>query len=174
MTAYIALLRGINVGGRTIKMADLRSALEELNVSDVRTVLASGNVVFSATGSKTAVRGRVENRLSEAFGYDAHIVLLTATELKSIVADCPFTSSADEHAYVVVSSDPAALRELAKSDLDDTREVLERGKKALYWRVRRGSTLATPFAKESAKSKYAAAAVTTRNRNTLEKVLAAV
>jgi uncharacterized protein (DUF1697 family) len=173
MTAYIALLRGINVGGRTIKMADLRSALEELDLSDVRTVLASGNVVFSATGSTAALRRRVEKRLSEAFGYDAHIVLLTATELKSILAACPFTSTAEEHAYVVVSSDPAALRELAKSDLDDSREVLERGKKALYWRVRRGSTLQTPFAKESAKSKYGAA-VTTRNRKTLEKVLAAV
>jgi uncharacterized protein (DUF1697 family) len=173
VTAYIALLRGINVGGRTIKMADLRKALEELNVSDVRTVLASGNVVFSATGSKSSVRGQVEKRLSEAFGYDAHIVLLTATELKSIIADCPFTSTADEHAYVVVSTDPAALRELAKSDLDENRETLQRGKKALYWRVRRGSTLETPFAKESAKSKYVAA-VTTRNRNTLEKVLAAV
>jgi uncharacterized protein (DUF1697 family) len=173
MTAYIALLRGINVGGRTIKMADLRTAVEELGVSDVRTVLASGNVVFSATGSTAALRRRVEKRLSEAFGYDAHIVLLTATELKSILADCPFTSTADEHAYVVLSSDPAALRELAMSDLDDSREVLERGKKALYWRVRRGSTLQTPFAKESAKLKYVAA-VTTRNRNTLEKVLSAV
>ena len=173
MTAYIALLRGINVGGRTIKMADLRSAVEELGVSDVRIVLASGNVVFSATGSTAALRRRVEKRLSEAFAYDAHIVLLTAAELKSILADCPFTSTADEHAYVVLSSDPAALRELAKSDLDDSREVLERGTKALYWRVRRGSTLQTPFAKESAKSKYVAA-VTTRNRNTLEKVLAAV
>jgi uncharacterized protein (DUF1697 family) len=173
MTAYIALLRGINVGGRTIKMADLRRALEELDVSDLRTVLASGNVVFSATGSKASVRGQVEKRLSDVFGSDARIVLLTATELKSILADCPFTSTADEHAYVVVSSDPKALRELAKSDLDDSREVLERGKKALYWRVRRGSTLETPFAKESAKAKYGAA-VTTRNRNTLEKVLAAV
>jgi uncharacterized protein (DUF1697 family) len=65
MTAYIALLRGINVGGRTIKMADLRSAVEELGVSDVRTVLASGNVVFSATGSTAALRRRVEKRLSD-------------------------------------------------------------------------------------------------------------
>jgi uncharacterized protein (DUF1697 family) len=173
VTVYIALLRGINVGGRTIKMADLRRALEALDIYDVRTVLASGNVLFSATGLKASVRGKVEKRLSEVFGYDAHIVLLTTAELKSILADCPFTSTKDEHAYVVVSSDPAALRELAKSPLDDSREVLLRGKKALYWRVRRGSTLETPFAKESAKGKYAAA-VTTRNRNTLEKVLAAV
>jgi uncharacterized protein (DUF1697 family) len=172
VTTYVALLRGINVGGRTIKMADLRSALEELDVSDVRTILASGNVLFSSAGSKTRVRAAVEKQLSGAFGYDARIVLLTAAELKSIVADCPFTSTADEHAYVVVSSDPAALRALADSDLDDSREEIDRGRKALYWRVRRGSTLQTPFAKESAKPKYVA--VTIRNRNTLEKVLASV
>ena len=173
MSTYVALLRGINVGGRTIKMADLRTAFDELGLADVRTILASGNVLFSATGAKATLQAKIEKQLSKTFGYDAHVVVVSAAELKTIVAECPFTSTAGETAYVVMSSKPAALRELATAELDEGCEAVELGKKALYWRVQRGSTLQTPFAKAAAKSKHATA-LTTRNRNTLEKVLAAV
>jgi uncharacterized protein (DUF1697 family) len=175
MTRYVALLRGINVNGRTIPMAELRSAIEELDVADVSTVLATGNVVLTAAGSKTAVKKAIEATLTDTFGYDAHVVLLTAAEVKSIVADCPISGTANTHAYVVASSDMAKLRHLVRAagDLDESVETVELGRRAAYWRVRKGSSTRTPFAKAAAKRTYVAA-VTTRNLNTMEKILAAL
>ena len=66
MTRYIALLRGVNVGGITIRSAELRRLFEELGFDDVRTVLASGNVVFSAERADAAtLKSRIEHALSE-------------------------------------------------------------------------------------------------------------
>lgn len=172
---YVALLRGINVNGRTIKMAELRAAIEELDVAEVTTILATGNVLFTSSGAKTAVKKSVEKKLTDTFGYTAHVVLLTAAELKKIVADCPFAGTAETHSYIMVSSDPKALREVvaAAGELDDSLESVQRGSKALYWKVRKGSSTDTPFAKLTAKPKYVSV-LTNRNRNTMEKILAAV
>jgi uncharacterized protein (DUF1697 family) len=71
MTQYIALLRGVNVGGITVKSADLRTVFEELGYDGVRTVLASGNVVFESP-SRTArgtLKRRIEAALRDRFGY---------------------------------------------------------------------------------------------------------
>nr|WP_325790797.1 DUF1697 domain-containing protein [Arthrobacter koreensis] len=59
-TRYAVLLRGVNVGGVTMKMADLRATLEQTGLRDVRTFLASGNAVVSATKDPADVKGMVE------------------------------------------------------------------------------------------------------------------
>ena len=166
---YVAFLRGVNVNGRTIRMADLTKTIEDLGYEDVRTVQASGNVVFTTSKAKAAVKKAVEAQLSDTFGYSAFVVVLTAAEVTSIVTACPFDSAGDRHAYVMVSSAKAALTELGKADVDPDMEEVTVGAKALYWHVRKGHSTKTPFAKAAARPKYVSA-VTSRNLNTMNRI----
>ena len=75
MARYLALLRGINVGGKNlIKMADLKACLEGDGLEDVVTYIQSGNVVFSG-GSSLTLTDRIEDLLATTFGYEASVVL---------------------------------------------------------------------------------------------------
>jgi uncharacterized protein (DUF1697 family) len=88
MARLVALLRGINLGSkRRVAMADLRALLEELGYEDVRTVLASGNVVM--TGPKAKARQRLEAALAERFGMDIDVVIRTMDELRAVVKAKP-------------------------------------------------------------------------------------
>jgi len=162
---YVALLRGVNVNGITIRSADLKALFESSGFEDVKTVQASGNVLFDAAAAN-GLKQQVETALRERFGYDAWIVLRRHDEMAAIVAACPFAADSDErHAYVIFGSDPAILRELADSDEAHAERVVA-GDGVLYWGVARGSTLETPFAKVLAKAKYKPH-VTTRNIRTV-------
>lgn len=91
-TIYIALLRGINVGGKNrIKMADLKCAFEVMGLSRVQTYIQSGNVLFESGEEKNLLRSRIEYRLEEVFGFPVIVVLRTAAELKEIIRNCPFS-----------------------------------------------------------------------------------
>ena len=69
MTRYAAFLRGVNLGKRTVKSAELRAAFEELGFSDVKTLLASGNVLFDAKPTKT-LKDKIEAGLEAQFGFE--------------------------------------------------------------------------------------------------------
>ncbi|MDF2575276.1 MAG: hypothetical protein K0S05_2188 [Agromyces sp.] len=174
MTRYIALLRGVNVGGITIRSAELRRLFEELGFDDVRTVLASGNVVFSAERADAAtLKSRIEHALSERFGYDAWIVLVTHDQLEQAIAKFPFDAAdARRQPYVVFTSDAAVVDDL----LDDTDrfdpdvDPLARGDGVVYWNPVKGTTVDTPFAKLLAKPTYKPT-TTNRNLRTLQKLL---
>jgi uncharacterized protein (DUF1697 family) len=172
----VAFLRGVNVNGVTVKMAELRAALTDVGLAGVRTVLATGNVVFEDDGAKPAARKKqIESCLRDTFGYDAWIVLLSATELTRIVEAFPFTRDDPAiHPYVVLGSDPKTLATLHTSapDLDPEVEAIALGTGALYWRVPKGRSTDTPFAKLLAKKQFRES-TTTRNLRTLTKVLAA-
>lgn len=87
---YLALLRGINVGGNNIiKMVDLKICFEKLGLKDVRTFIQSGNVLFSSTGRPDALCKKIETALSKTFGYKASVVLTTQTELQLVVVSAP-------------------------------------------------------------------------------------
>jgi uncharacterized protein (DUF1697 family) len=91
MAQYVALLRGINVGGNhLIKMPELKRCLEALGFGNVATYIQSGNVLFEAAERRPAdLRARIEEALSERFGYQARIVLRSHGQLRAIVADAP-------------------------------------------------------------------------------------
>ena len=91
MPVYVALLRGINVGGKNlIKMADLKACFEEQGFEDVATYIASGNVIFrTKQASSTALEGRIEKTLGKRFGYDATVVVRTRPQMRSVVAKAP-------------------------------------------------------------------------------------
>ncbi len=101
---YLALLRGINVGGKNlVKMADLRATFEALELADVSTYIQSGNVLFRAPRQKRAELAlRVESALSKRFGVELKVVLLTEAELRGVVEDAPRGFGADTHRSDVI------------------------------------------------------------------------
>src|SRR5689334_8181364 len=88
---YLALLRGVNVGGKNlVKMADLRDAFERMGFADVTTYIASGNVLFRAPRQKRdELAARIESDLGRRFGMELKVVLLTEALLRSVVDGAP-------------------------------------------------------------------------------------
>jgi uncharacterized protein (DUF1697 family) len=117
---YLALLRGINVGGKNIiKMADLRICFESLGFSDVVTYIQSGNVLFkSAEKDKARLTGKIERALSERFDYMSRIVLVSRSELRQVVVGTPrgFGKAPDKFRYdVIFLKEPLTPKEAMKS-----------------------------------------------------------
>jgi uncharacterized protein (DUF1697 family) len=174
MTTYAVFLRGINVGGINIKMADLKRELAALPLQEVRTLLASGNVVCAAGAPAAEVKAMVEQRLREAFGYDAWVIVLPAGRVRELVGACPWPpDDAHTHTYITLASDPALLRELAGAGAAAGAEQALLGPEALAWRSPKGGTPDSPLGKLGAKARYKST-TTTRNLRTLLKVLDAV
>lgn len=118
----IALLRGINIGrAKRIAMADLRELMRDLGYEDVRTLLASGNVVFEAPGSVTGdPAARIEAAIEERAGFSARVTVLGADELTAIVEANPLLEIADDPSRLAVG----VVQESA--DLDRVGPLLER------------------------------------------------
>jgi uncharacterized protein (DUF1697 family) len=101
---YLALLRGINVGGKNlVKMADLRAAFESLELTDVATHIASGNVLFRAPRQRReALAAGIESELTRQFGIELKVVLLTEAHLRAVVEGAPRGFGGDAHLSDVV------------------------------------------------------------------------
>ncbi len=137
---YIALLRGINVGGSNIiKMADLRASFEAMGFAEVETYIQSGNVVFSSKVlDKAKLVRTIEKALSDAFGYASRVVLVSSKELEAVVAQAPpgFGKQPARYRYdVIFVKEPltaaAALQQLTtKPGVDEAHA----GEHALYFR----------------------------------------
>jgi uncharacterized protein (DUF1697 family) len=90
MTRYVALLRGINVGGNNlIRMSALKALFEEQGYADVMTYIQSGNVIFTSKEKSAALVARIEAELSSAFDYKASIVLRSLPQLRKVVQGAP-------------------------------------------------------------------------------------
>lgn len=100
-TQYLALLRGINVGGNNIiPMADLRACVTDLGASDVATYIQSGNVLFDGGDTPEAAWiERLETGLAARFGYGARVALRRHDELRAVVAGAPDGFGADPDRY---------------------------------------------------------------------------
>ncbi|MGH9818033.1 MAG: DUF1697 domain-containing protein [Candidatus Acidiferrales bacterium] len=95
MTSYVAFLRGINVGGnKKMSMAGLREALAADGFRNVRTLLASGNVLFEAEGAGAAhaakLAQRIERQIAKALAMEVAVVLRTRRELQRLIESDPF------------------------------------------------------------------------------------
>lgn len=171
MDRWVALLRGVNVNGITIRSAELAELFRELGFDDVRTVLASGNVVFSADVPAEQLKTSIEQGLRDRFGYDAWIVLVRHDTLAAVVDGFPFARADERHDYVVFGSDDGALDALvADLGLDESVEQVTRGDGVVYWSCPKGSSTDTVFAKRAAAARFKRT-TTTRNTNTLRKLL---
>jgi uncharacterized protein (DUF1697 family) len=89
---HVALLRGINVGGKNkVPMTDLRELMTSLGHADVKTYIQSGNVVFTSDDTDTAKLGEVlDEMVTERFGVPGHVVVVSRDELAQVIADNPY------------------------------------------------------------------------------------
>lgn len=139
MAVYVALLRGINVGGKNIiRMADLRACLLDYGLAEVRTYIQSGNVVFSSSAPKSSLEAGIRRALSKRFAYDAELVLRTLSQMKTVVEEAPqgFGSEPKTYRYDVMFlldslSPKRALRELPTNEGVDT---IHAGRTVVYFR----------------------------------------
>lgn len=175
MTRYAAFLRGVNVGGVNLKMADVADALTGAGFDAVRTILATGNIILESRGGADSVRTKAETALRKRFGYDAWVLVYPIDTVRTIVDDYPFEPEREGYqSYVTFVSDAQVLDELAElADHAKADEKIARGPGSagvIYWQVRKNSTLDSTIGKTMGKKRYKSS-TTTRNIRTLVKVL---
>jgi uncharacterized protein (DUF1697 family) len=139
MSQYVALLRGINVGGNNlIKMTALKACFESDGFRDVSTYIASGNVLFSSDDAERAqLTRRIEQLLSATFKYQATVVVRTRKQMQAIVERAPAGFGAQPARYrydVIFLMEPLTAKVVIKSVL--TREGVDQayaGSGVLYF-----------------------------------------
>jgi uncharacterized protein (DUF1697 family) len=96
-TAYVALLRAVNVGGRNkVPMAKLRDALHDCGYDDATTYIQSGNVVLTSASAATDVIDGVQRCIHDTFGFDVDVMVRSAAQLSGVLGHNPFlTDDAD-------------------------------------------------------------------------------
>lgn len=171
MQKYVALLRGINVGGRIVKMVDLKQCFESLGLTDVVTVLQSGNVIFSASNTTpAALQHDLESAVGTRFNYPAKIQVYSQDTVREAVADYPFEPREGYHDYVIFLDADLVQELMAFESGLNPDEKIAAGKQVIYWTVAKGSTLKTDFSKVLTKVKFKEFN-TIRNINTLQKLI---
>ena len=127
METWIALFRGINVGGKNIlPMAELRSDFEALKLNNVRTYIQSGNVVFEATAkTTTTISKKIKRRVEERHGFRPELLVLHKDELIAAVEANPFSDATSDpktlHFFFLVQPTTAAQTD----GLEDARKETE-------------------------------------------------
>lgn len=166
----MALLRGVNVRGTTMKMADLAEVVRGLGYEDVKTVLASGNVLLTAEEAAATVKERLETALRERFGYEAWVHVLTQDAVRRVAQGYPFERSIERHGYVIFLLSDEVRTALLAVELDPALDKVAEGEGVLYWTTPKGLTLDSPMGRAQSSGKYKQW-LTTRNLNTVEKLL---
>jgi uncharacterized protein (DUF1697 family) len=170
---YVALLRGINVGGKTlIKMADLKSCIEALGLDDVSTFIASGNVLFETRRRDAAgLEGEIERAIEERFGLQVKVVVLDRAAYARIVKTIPKAWVGDASlranvAFVRRGTDPKkVVRELAP---DPAIEEVKPIGGAILWATKRDALNRSVMRKLIGGAAYKE--LTVRNLNTALKL----
>lgn len=169
---YCAFLRGVNVKGTTMKMAEVCSVFEKAGMEKVSSVLASGNILFFSRKDRAELKSILEKAMSEHFKYEAFLFLKDQTEIETIFGKNPFETHPEYHIYCFVGVDGiektfmAEFEKTEKSEREEAQIVADN----FYWRVPKGNTLGAEFGKLLGR-KNLKDAFTSRNLNTLEKVL---
>ena len=164
MTAYIALLRAVNVGGRKLLMSDLKAIADEAGMEKARTFIASGNLVFASSKSEAAVARLLEERLKEYMKAEVPVLVRTGAEMAAVGQSNPFghASGSKVAAIFLQETPPKDAIEKASGIAD---EELALGTREIYVHYPSGmgrSKLRLP----------AAAGGTARNMNTVAKLAA--
>ncbi len=173
---YVAFLRGINVGGhKSIKMDQLQKSFEALGFQNVKTVLASGNVLFEAQSAKPRLLTKsIEKELASVFGFEIGIILRTIQDIQGLADNNPFKNFAikpETLLYVTfLSEKPTGILSLPYESPDKTIRIFESSSNEIFSFLHKsqksGSTeLMKILEKEFGRN------ITTRNWNTVEKIL---
>ena len=171
--ARIALLRGINIGSRQrVSMPELRALLEELGYGDVRTLVQSGNVVFTSRAAPATLERKLEKEIEKHLGVDPKVVVRTRDELAAVIEANPFpdTANAPKNLHVTFLAgepDADAVARLEAADFGGDRLAF-RGRE-IYIAYKDGMGR-SELAKQLGRAKLGVTA-TDRNWNTVTKLL---
>ncbi len=169
---FCAFLRGVNVKGTNMKMAEVCTVFEKAGFQNVSSVLASGNILFSSDLQKDQIKKLLETAMSAYFNYEAFLFVKDQDEVHKIWSNNPFAALPDFHVYTFVGREQIEETMLAEFEKCE-KEIGEEAKVVegnFYWKVPKGNTLGSPFGKILGR-KNLKDAFTSRNINTLEKVL---
>jgi uncharacterized protein (DUF1697 family) len=175
MTTYVALLRGINVGGKNlIKMPALKAAFEGEGFGDVSTYIQSGNVLFSTSESRSAaLTDRIEEMLATSFDYVPTVVVRSKRQMGAIVDGAPktFGSRPAEYRYdVIFLKEPLTARNaIAEVPTNPAVDTAHAGTGVLYFSRLTAKATASRLGKIVGSPIYPS--VTIRNWNTTTKLL---
>ncbi len=174
MIPYIAFLRGINVGGNAIiKMPDLAKVFSSLKFKNVRTYIASGNLLFETSElDAVALEAKIEKALHKSFKLEISVMLRTQNELEAILKRDPFgkkTKDADWKLYVVFLKDePAVATKKALTGLSGELETYSVSGREVFCTIHKKHpkpTFSGNFVEKHLKTR-----ATARNWNTVTKV----
>ena len=163
MTAYVALLRAVNVGGTgKLPMSELKAMCEAAGFEQVRTYIASGNVVFTSDKSEHAVRAEIEKRLEDYAGKPVGVLVRTAAEMAETLKRNPFPDRPGNRVVALFVDEPLPKDALdhAKGVKDEQMKLGEREIYIFYGDGMADSRLGIPAAKRG----------TARNMNTVAKL----
>ena len=103
MKTYVALLRGINVGGhKKVPMADLRELMNQIGLQNVKTYIQSGNVIFQSNEKEFELEEKIQRSIKSHFGFDVSVVVKSSDELLEIFNECPFEDGTKQKSYFIV------------------------------------------------------------------------
>jgi len=160
MAAFVALLRAVNVGGTgKLPMTELKAMCEEIGLTNVRTYIASGNVVFTSRKSETVVKTAMEKRLAAYAGKAVGVMVRSAAEMAQVSSDNPFPKAAPNHTMAIFL-DHAPPKDTLSHVRGQNNEEIKLGKREIY----------VHYGEGMAKSKLvipAARTGTARNMNTV-------
>jgi uncharacterized protein (DUF1697 family) len=162
MTAYVALLRAVNVGGRKLIMSELTAIAEEVGLGSPRTFIASGNLLFRSSKNEVALRELLEMRVGKHLGKEVPVMIRTAREMAEATAANPFPEEPGNTVYAIFLNDPPPADPIEKAK-NVTDERIALGKREIY--------VAYPSGMGTSKLRIpAAVSGTARNMNTVAKL----
>jgi len=173
---YVALLRGINVGGHRVKMDRLRELFVDLGFEDVETFIASGNVLFSCESADAGnLERRIEDHLAKQLGYDVATLLRTPDELSAVAAFQPTSdheANEDASLYVMFLAEPADPELQAKlGQLTTTMDEFVFLGREIYWLIQ-GKLSDSPLFGGGITKAMRGVPNTARNMTTLRRLVA--
>ena len=173
MIRYIAFLRAINVGGRVVKMDDLKKMLAMPGFKSIASYIQSGNIVFDHSDpNKDALTDKIETKLFKSLGYEVKTFLRTPEELEGIIKTNPFKKYPDDMnlhvSFLSAQPDDDAVKQLLL--LQTEYEQFRFANNEAYILVKKGAYGETKFSNAFLEKKLKLAA-TTRNWATVNKML---
>jgi uncharacterized protein (DUF1697 family) len=174
MKKYIALLRGINVGGNNIiKMEHLKSVFEKMGLHSVKTYIQSGNVLFQSDASDIQIiRTNIEQELAKKFNYKAIVVVKSERELNNIIAHFPktFENTDWKHNVIFLSKQIDSSYIVKQFEIKKDIEENSYYKGVLFWSAKIDKITRSTMLKLSSRKEYQE--MTVRNINTTKKIFA--
>ena len=169
---YCAFLRGVNVNGTAMKMAEVCDVFKKAGMKDVSSVLATGNILFESDEAPENLKQKLEKSLSEQFQYESFLFLKTDEEVKRILENSPYEKNENLHIYSFIcnSGDENLLMQEFLKTKHQEQEEAQLIKGNFYWKIPKGNTLDSEFGKILGKKSFKNI-LTSRNINTIEKIV---